>query len=102
MSINRGSKGQATHGTTGNSRIKADIKRCESERKVTSITGIKLKILRIFYSWARNSAESDQPSLNIGKDNLFQFKLNSKSSSGLCIEPRGEWRQCRQARQRRS
>lgn len=36
---NGGSKGQATHGTTGNSRIKIYIKRCESERKVTGTTG---------------------------------------------------------------
>lgn len=36
MSID-GSKGQATYGTTGNSRIKVYIKRCESERKVTGV-----------------------------------------------------------------
>lgn len=54
MSIKSGSKGQATHGTTGNSRIKVYIKSCESERKVTSITGRKLKIICIFYHQAWN------------------------------------------------
>lgn len=37
MSIDSGSKGQATYGTTGNSRIKVYIKRYESERKVTGV-----------------------------------------------------------------
>lgn len=41
MSIDSGSKGQATHGTTGNRRIKVHIKSSESERKVKSSIGRK-------------------------------------------------------------
>lgn len=83
MSINGGSKGQATHGTTGNSRIKVYIKRCESERKVTSITGRKLKILRILCYRAWNPAESDQHARTTGEASPPRFKSNSKSSPGL-------------------
>lgn len=39
MSINSGSKGQATHGATGNSTTEADIKSCGSARKVTRVKG---------------------------------------------------------------
>ena len=97
MSID-GSKGQATYGTTGNSRIKVYIKRCEWKKSDRcNATGRKLKIKRIFYSRAWSLAESNQYSLNVGKDDLFRFKSNGKSTNGHRVKPCSERLQCNQA-----